>query len=74
MTKYFRYKGQLYKAVLWIATRTVGFSVVEWPDFKWLSAGCIEIKQGYHTEFSTKKVESIDYYIERWKLLKEGKL
>lgn len=71
MTKYFRYNGKNYKAVLWIASRTMGFSVVEWPDFEYNRVGCIQPKKHYHIEFATKKMQDIDYYIEEWKKLQE---
>ena len=69
MTKYFRFKGQNYKAVLWIASRTLGFSVVEWPDFEYNNFGGIVPKKHYHIEFSIQKIQNIDYYIEEWKKL-----
>lgn len=67
MVKYFNHKGKMYKAVLWTASRTMGFSVSPWPDFEWSQVGVFQVKHIFHEEFKKEKVHNIDFYINRWK-------
>ena len=73
MTKYFEHNGKTYKAVLWIATNTMGFSVVEWPDFEWSEVGVYQVKPIFHREFPIRKIQDIDHYIDEWKQLNKPK-
>ena len=65
------HKGMMYRATLWIASKTMGFSVAPWPDFEWSDVGVLQTKPIFHKEFPIQKNQSqdIDYYIEHWKKL-----